>query len=97
MEKRTTLPKSAGPCPHGFYNYCPQGCFQTEFELAISEFMQSKTPDTVGSLTRLRDYKYTEARQLTFELSTVMKEITDIEERLEKARRKENGPADPAI
>lgn len=91
------LQKFSNRCEHGFYDYCPHGCFQVELELAIMEFLGTKTKDTVGSLERLLQYKHAEARQLTSELSEVLSEIYNIEERLQKARRKENGPADPAI
>lgn len=90
----TLLAKTQSPwkkCPHGNVSFCPHGCFQTEFELAIIEVMKNSSSETEGSIQRILLYKQAEARQLGSDLSEVLREIAKLEDRLSDIRsRKEN-------
>lgn len=78
-------------CPHGYYGFCPAGCFQTDFEKTITDFLSHRTADTEEELMRLLKFEGEVVREMTFELSEKIKEITRIEKRLSEVRRSKRG------
>lgn len=88
MSDYRTYKETQNCCEHGYFTFCPYGCFR-EQDSEVVQTMQAvieKNPSSEKQLIKILRYKQAEARQLAGELSDVLQEIAKLEADLAQIR-----------